>query len=195
MATVVTRKLSDFIPQMDRRLLLELLPGAAFLIGHAMGGLLWAATFAVVATAMAVAIRWRWDGNVPWLAVSTLVLALILTAFGLILNDETFVLVRPTVGALAFAGILTAGAFLRPSLLERTLGYTLQIEPKAWPVLHGAWIAVTLASAGANEIARRTLTTDQWAIYNVLSDPVLFGLIWLATWLVAYCYWLEDAQA
>ncbi|WP_299555609.1 septation protein IspZ [uncultured Tateyamaria sp.] len=180
---------------MDRRLVLELLPGAAFLLGHAIGGLLWAAATAVVATALAVGMRWRWDGSVPWLAVSTLVLALILTAFGIVLNDETFVLIRPTVGALAFAGILAVGALARPSLLQRTLGYVLQIEPSGWHVLHAAWIAIMLLSAGANEVARRALTTDHWAIYNVLSDPVLFGLIWIATRVVAEYYWIEEGKA
>ncbi|MEM9426331.1 MAG: septation protein IspZ, partial [Pseudomonadota bacterium] len=120
---------------MDRRLILEFLPGIAFLLGNAYGGLLWAAAVTVVATAVAVALRWRWDASVPWLAVATFVLAVILTAFGVALNDETFVLVRPTVGAVAFAGILAAGAFARPSLLERTLGYRLKLEREGWVAL------------------------------------------------------------
>ncbi|MEM6382237.1 MAG: septation protein IspZ [Pseudomonadota bacterium] len=177
---------------MDRRLVLEFLPGIAFLAGNAYGGLLWAAAVTVVATAVAVALRWRWDGSIPWLAVSTLVLAVVLTAFGLALNDETFVLVRPTVGALAFAGILAVGAFARPSLLQRTLGYRLQIKEAGWPVLHAAWISISVFSAFANEVARRVLSTDHWAIYNVASDPALFGLIYLATRWIAEWYWVED---
>ena len=177
---------------MDRRLALEFLPGAAFLLGNAYGGLLWAAAVTVVATAVAVALRWRWDGSIPWLAVTTLVLAGILTVFGLALNDETFVLIRPTVGAVAFAGILTIGAFTKPSLLERTLGYRLQLEKAGWTVLHGAWISLSLLSAVANEVARRLLSTDQWAFFNVASDPTLFGLIYLATRLTAEWYWVED---
>ncbi|MEM9784434.1 MAG: septation protein IspZ, partial [Pseudomonadota bacterium] len=96
--------------RMDRRLILELLPGVAFLLGNAIGGLLWAAAVAVVATAVAVGTRWRWDGRMPWLAVSTLVLALVLTGFGVAFNNETFVLIRPTVGAFAFAAISGVGA-------------------------------------------------------------------------------------
>ncbi|MEN0000620.1 MAG: septation protein IspZ, partial [Pseudomonadota bacterium] len=177
---------------MDRRLVLEFLPGIAFLAGNAYGGLLWAAAVTVVATAIAVALRWRWDGSIPWLAVATLVLAVVLTAFGLALNDETFVLVRPTVGAIAFAAILAVGAFAKPSLLQRTLGYRLQIEDNGWPVLHLAWIGISLFSAFANEVARQFLSTDQWAFYNVASDPILFGLIYLATRMIAEHYWIED---
>lgn len=91
---------------MDRRLFLELLPGLAFLAGHVYGGLFWAAGLSVVATALAVGLRWRWDRAVPWLAVATFVLILVLTGAGLVLGDETFVMLRPTVGALAFAAIL-----------------------------------------------------------------------------------------
>ena len=180
---------------MDRRLVLEFLPGVAFLAGYEVAGLLWAAAATVLATALAVALRWRWDGAVPWLAVATLILALVLTAAGVVLRDETFVLVRPTVGALAFAAILAAGALARPSLLRRSLGYKLRIDDTGWRVLHGAWIALALASAMANELARRVLSTDHWALYNVLSDPALFGLIYAATWATACRYWIEDAPA
>jgi len=179
---------------MDGRLLLELLPGIVFLIGKALGGLMTAAGAAVVATALAVAVRWSWDGCVPWLAVSTLVLALILTAFGIVLNDETFVLIRPTVGALAFATILAVGAFTRPSLLEVTLGYKLRIETTGWLPLHVAWIALAIFSALANEVGRLTLSTDQWVIYNFLSDPALVALIWLATRLIAERYWTAESS-
>jgi intracellular septation protein len=74
-----------------------------------------------------VAFRWRWDGSLPWLALSTLILTLVLTGFGIAFEDETYVLIRPTVGLLAFGGILAAGARARPSLLERTLAYRLTI--------------------------------------------------------------------
>ncbi|ABV92768.1 intracellular septation protein A [Dinoroseobacter shibae DFL 12 = DSM 16493] len=180
---------------MDRRLFLELLPGLAFLAGHVYGGLFWAAGLSVVATALAVGLRWRWDRAVPWLAVATFVLILVLTGAGLVLGDETFVMLRPTVGALAFAAILAVGACARPSLLQRTLDYKLRLVPRGWPVLHGAWVCLALLAAGANEIARRALSTDHWVVFNVLSDPALFGLIWIATRLVAEVYWDEEEDA
>ncbi len=180
---------------MDRRLVLEFLPAVAFLLGNAYGGLLWAAGVTAVATTVAVVVRWHWDQAIPWLAVATLILAVVLTGFGFALNDETFVLVRPTVGACAFAAILGIGAFARPSLLRRTLSYRLHMENIGWHALHIAWIALALLSAGANEVARRALTTDQWAVYNVASDPALIALIWLATRLVAERYWVEEQDA
>ena len=55
---------------------------------------------------------------------------------GLTIDDVTFVKVGPTVGSLAFAAIIGGGFFLRPSLLERTLGYSLQMTRLGWHVLH-----------------------------------------------------------
>lgn len=178
--------------RMDRRLFLELFPGLAFLLGYELGGLFWAAGATAAATSLAVALRWKWDGQVPWLAVATLLLVLVLTAAGLVLQDATFIMVRPTVGALAFAAILALGALARPSLLRRSLEYKLHIEDTGWRVLHFAWVLLALFSAAANEVARRVLSVDHWAIYNVISDPALFGLIWIATRGVAERYWIED---
>lgn len=180
---------------MDRRLILELLPGIAFLIGNAVHGLFWGAGAAAAATLIAVALRWRWDGQTPWLAVATLLLTLVLTGAAIVLNNATFVLVRPTVGALAFAAIVAVGALPSPSLLQRALGYRLQLTDGGWRVLHGAWIAAALGAALANEIARRALAPDGWAIFNALSDVGLFALIWLLTRLVAERYWIDRTSA
>lgn len=174
---------------MDRRLVLELLPGIAFLIGNAMGDLLWGAGAAVLATALAVALRWRWDGRLPWLAVATLLLTFVLTGASLVLRDAAFITLRPTIGALAFAALVGAGALARPPLLRRSLGYRLHLTGRGWSVLHGAWIAAALLSALANEIARRALEPDGWALFNALSDPALFALVWLATRTVAERHW------
>ncbi|MCL3883246.1 septation protein IspZ [Marivita sp. GX14005] len=178
---------------MDRRLLLEFLPAIAFLFGNAAGGLFVGAGAALVATTLSVAVRWRWDGCLPWLAVSTLVLALILTGFGILLDDPSYVLVRPTVGAIAFATILAVGTVAKPSLLERTLGYRLRIETSGWLSLHIAWIALALLSAVANEVARRALSNDQWVFYNFVSDFALFALFWVSTRLIAERYWIVQS--
>ncbi|MCR9088677.1 MAG: septation protein IspZ [Rhodobacteraceae bacterium] len=179
---------------MDRRLAIDLLPGAAFLIAHMLGGLFWAAGALVVATAVAVVLRWRWDNSLPWLALMTLLLALALTVIGVVLRDETFVLIRPTIGSLFFAVVLAIGAFLRPSLLQRALGYKLDIWDEGWLFLHLGWIGVMLFGAAANEVARRVFSTDTWVIFNAASDPVLFGMVYAVTYAVAWYYWREDDE-
>lgn len=178
---------------MDKRFALELFPAVAFLVGNAVGGLFVAAGAASVMTALAVALRWHWDRSLPWLALATFALALVLLLAGLVFNDTTFIKVRSTIGSVAFAIIVMAGTLLRPSLLRRTLGYRLRMTGRGWRVLHGAWIALALLSAAANEVVWRNTSDDTWATYNAMSGFALFGLYYAVTSIVAHRHWQDAA--
>jgi intracellular septation protein len=178
---------------MDKRLMVELLPGPAFLIGNALGGIFLGAGLGALATALAILLRWRWDRSLPWLAVSIFGLTVILLALGLVLDDTVYVKLSNTVGSLAFAAIIAAGLFARPSLLERTLGHSIHMTARGWSALHGVWICLSLARAGANEIVWRTTSDQTWAIYNGVSDLAWIGLFVLATHLTAHRYWQDPA--
>lgn len=177
---------------MDKRLLLELAPGPAFLIGNAIGGLFLGAGFATVATGIAIWFRWRWDRRLPLMAISILALTLILLSLGLVFDDTTYVKVSNTIGSAVFAAIIAGGAFLRPSLLQRTLGYTLQLTENGWRSLHIVWICLSLARAAANEVVWRNASDQAWATYNGLSDIAWIGVFYIATSMVARRYWDEQ---
>lgn len=177
---------------MDRRLIVELIPGPAFLIGHVLGGIFLGAAFACVATGLAILLRWHWDRRLPWLAIAILALTLILLALGLVLEDAVFIKLSPTIGSLVFAGIICMGLLARPSLLERTLGHSIRMTGRGWAMLHGVWILVSVARAGANEVVWRTTSDSTWAVYNGISDVLWVGLFVLATYVTAHRYWQEE---
>ncbi len=174
---------------MDKRLAVEFVPGLAFVIGGLAGGLFAGAGLAAIATALSIWLRWRWDQSLPWLAIAILVLTLILLLAGLALDDTTFVKISPTIGSLVFAAIIGLGWFFRPSLLERTLGYTLCLTGRGWTVLHQVWIAVSLLRAAVNEVVWRHASEGLWMIYNGFSDIVWIGLFVVSTWTVARFHW------
>ncbi|MEM9754554.1 MAG: septation protein IspZ [Pseudomonadota bacterium] len=174
---------------MDKRLVIEFVPGIAFLIGNALGGLFTGAGFACAATIIAILLRWRWDRRLPWMAIAICALTLVLVGAAFVFDDETFIKVSATVGSVAFAAIIAAGMLVRPSLLERTLGYKLQMTAEGWIALHASWIAISLARAGVNEAIWRNVANDVWAIYNGLSDFGWFAVFFGATWLCADRYW------
>ncbi len=176
---------------MDKRLVLELIPGPAFLAGYAIGGIFVGAAFASVATAVAIALRWRWDRSLPLMAISILVLTLVLLAAGLLLDDTAYVKASNTIGSLAFAAIIGAGMALRPSLLRRTLGRSLHMTAQGWRRLHLGWIALSIARAGVNELVWRNLSDRSWALYNALSDVAWLGGFVLLTYAIARRHW-ED---
>lgn len=177
---------------LDKRLVVEFVPGVAFLAGNLLGGIFAGAGLAAVATVIAVALRWHWDRGLPWMAVSLFALTLILLLAGLALEDATFVKVAPTVGSLAFAAIIGAGMILRPGLVQRTLGYRLALTPQGWRMLEASWIGVSLLRAGANEVVWRNAADSAWAVYNGVSDVLWIGLFYLATSAVAHRFWQDD---
>lgn len=179
---------------MDKRLIVEVIPGPAFLAGHAVGGIFAGAIVAAAATAVAVFLRWRWDQRLPLMAISIFVLTVALLGFGFVFNDPTYVKMTNTFGSLAFAGVIAGGMALRPSLLRRTFGHSIRMAPRGWRVLHLSWIALSLTRAGANEAVWRTTSGGTWALYNGISDIVWIGLFVALTWAVAHRYWTEDAQ-
>ncbi|WP_299046988.1 septation protein IspZ [uncultured Tateyamaria sp.] len=151
---------------MDKRLIVEFAPGVAFVLGDALGGIFLGSACAACATVVAIAVRWRWDKSLPWLAISIFALTAVLVTVGFFFNDTTFVKISTTVGSLAFAVILGVGLFFKPSLVERTLGYKLQLTAQGWLIMNLAWIAVTLLRAAANEVVWRNASDQVWVLYN-----------------------------
>lgn len=177
---------------MDRRLLIEFLPGLVFLVAHSLSTLFVATGAAIVAGMLAVFLRYRIDRQIPFIAVSTVVLSVLLFGIGVALADERYIKVKPTIGGIAFAVILASGMSFKPSLLQRSLGYKLDITPAGWNILHVAWIALALLLALGNELVWRNTTTDFWVAYNALSGPATFALYWGVTYGLAWWYWRED---
>ncbi len=179
---------------MDKRVAIELLPGLAFVIGSYLGGLFVGAGLAAGSTAVVIWLRWHWDRSMPWLAVAIFALTLVLLLAGLVLDDTTFVKVAPTVGSLAFAAIIGCGFFLRPSLLERTLGFSLHMTRRGWHILHSVWIGLSVIRAGMNEVVWRMASERVWVVYNGLSDFVWLGAFFVTTWGVARVCWQEPME-
>ncbi|MEM7711755.1 MAG: septation protein IspZ [Pseudomonadota bacterium] len=176
---------------MDRRLWLELLPGVVFVAVNWIGGLFAATAAAVMAGLVAMAIRWWMDRTVPWLAVATMALTVILLVVGIVMEDESYVKIRPTVGGVAFAAFVLLGGAFRPTLLERSLDYKLDLTAEGWQALHLAWAAITLAFAGLNEVVWRTTSTEVWVAYSAISGWATFGVVYGATYWIAWWYWDE----
>lgn len=179
---------------MDKRLVVEFLPGPAFVLGDAVGGMFVGAGVAAVATGLAIVLRWRWDRTLPLMAISVFGLTVALLLLALAFEDTTFVKLSATIGSLAFAAILAVGMGLQPSLLQRTLGYRILLDDRGWRILHLAWVAIALGRAGANEAVWRLTSDRTWVYYNGVADFVWFGLIFGTTYWIAYTLWNDDAD-
>lgn len=174
---------------LNRTMALELAPVAAFFVANWFWGLMIATAVVMVATLVCVVLGWRLAGRTPVLGIVTVVLVLVMGGLSLIFDDAFFIEIKPTIGKLLFAVALLAGMHLRPTLLERALGTLVLLTEQGWRVLHWRWIGLALLWAGANEIARHTLSSDDWVTFVIIMKVASIAAYILVTRLTAPAYW------
>lgn len=95
---------------------------------------------------------------------------LVLTVFGLatvILHNEVFIKMKPTVVNLIFAAILFYCYFAKKPWLSNLLGSKIQMSQKAWLILSLRWGGLFLILAILNEVIWRNFPTDFWVQFKV----------------------------
>ena len=155
-------------------------PLVVFFAAYLVWGLMAATVVIIVASIVAVGLAAFYERRVPTMP---LVAAGAIAVFGgltLILNDETFIKMKPSIVQILFAVVLVSGlAFGRP-LLKPLLGSAWQMDDRGWHRLTLRFAAFFLAMAALNEAVWRTQSTDFWVTFKV------FGLSGL-TLLFAVC--------
>ncbi|HZR85244.1 MAG TPA: septation protein A, partial [Bradyrhizobium sp.] len=106
------------------------------------------------------------------LPIMAMVSAVIVVVFGgatLILQNDTFIKIKPTIIYLLFAGTLFGGMILRKPLLATVFDQVFHLTEEGWRRLTFRWALFFLALAVLNEIVWRTQTTDIWVNFKVFA--------------------------
>jgi intracellular septation protein len=142
-------------------------------------GLFEATAAFMIATIAALAAGWLLDRRLP---VMPLVSGIFVLAFGgltLILADELFIKIKPTIVNLLFAAILLGGLATGRPLLKPLLGSTLDMADAGWRTLTLRWGLFFILLAAINEIVWRSFSTDFWAgfkLFGVMPLTIAFAL-------------------
>jgi intracellular septation protein len=112
-------------------------------------------------------------------AIMPLVTAIVVVVFGsltLILHDDTFIKMKPTVVNALFAAALLGGLAFHQSLLRYVFGDVYKLKPEGWTILTLRWGLFFLFLAVLNEVVWRgadaliadgTAATDLWVNFKV----------------------------
>jgi intracellular septation protein len=96
----------------------------------------------------------------------------------LVLQDETFIKIKPTLVYLLFAAILGFGLMRRRSYLKNLIGQMLPMDDAGWLILTRRWALFFVLLAGLNEFVWRTQSTDVWVNFKVFGFmPLTFAFM------------------
>lgn len=116
------------------------------------------------------------------LPIMPLVSGVVVVLFGgltLLLQDEIFIKLKPTIVNCLFGFVLLAGVYFRKPLLEIVLDSMFDLTEEGWRKLTLRWAAFFFVLAALNEIVWRTQTTDFWVsfkVFGIMPLTIAFAL-------------------
>jgi intracellular septation protein len=111
----------------------------------------------------------------------------------LVLHDETFIKVKPTIIYGLFAAILGGGLLFGRSFIAILFNQMFNLTPKGWRILTMRWALFFLGMAALNEIVWRTQSTDFWVAFKAFGAIPITMIFAMTQMPVIKRYHLEPA--
>src|SRR3954468_19398230 len=148
------------------KLATELGPLIVFFVANAKANLFVATGAFMVAIVAAMIASYVVTRHVPLMALVTGVIVLVFGTLTLVLHDETFIKVKPTIIYGLFAAILGGGLLFGRSFIAVLFDQMFNLTPEGWRILTLRWALFFLGMAALNEIVWRTQSTDFWVAFK-----------------------------
>ncbi|WP_298018428.1 septation protein A [uncultured Parasphingopyxis sp.] len=154
------------------RMALDFGPVIIFFIVNFMapekGGIFYATGAFMVAMAIAMGISWSKSGKISPMLMFSGIMVLIFGGVTLILHNETFIKIKPTIYYVFIASILVFGLWTRRPTLKVLLGTAYPgLTDKGWDLLSRNWALFFLFMAVLNEVVWRNSSTDFWVGFKL----------------------------
>lgn len=162
------------------KFLLDIGPLAIFFLAYRSAGVFVATAAIMGACLVSLIITYYIEKKI---AIMPLVSGIVVAVFGaltLLLQDETFIKMKPTLVNLIFASILLGGLYFKNPLLKYVLESALELTDEGWRVLSLRWGLFFIFLAVLNEFIWRNFPTDFWVnfkVFGMLSLTMLFTLL------------------
>jgi len=121
----------------------------------------------MVAILVALAVSYALTRHLPVMAMVTAVIVVVFGSLTLVLHDETFIKMKPTIIYVMFAVLLFGGLWFNKPLLAIVFDSVFDLTDEGWRKLTLRWATFFLALAVLNEIVWRTQSTDFWVSFKV----------------------------
>jgi intracellular septation protein len=162
------------------KLVLDIGPLVLFFAANSKFGI-YAATGAFMAAVLiALVVSYVMTRHIAIMPLVTAGIVLVFGGLTIILHDDLFIKLKPTIIYVLFGGTLLVGLALDKPFLSIMFDQMFHLTAQGWRKLTWRWALFFLFLAVLNEIVWRTQTTDFWVsfkLFGVVPLTFLFGAL------------------
>lgn len=176
------------------RLFLDFSPLLGFFVTYRMAGLPAATAVLIICTVMALTVTYVREKRIAAMPLISGLAVTVLGSLTLLLHDDYFIKIKPTLVNLLFASILLVGLSFGKPMFKYVLGHAFTLTEAGWRTLSLRWGLYFIFLAALNECIWRNFPTDFWVNFKVFG---MFSLTLLFTFLqfpLIKRTWVEEEE-
>ncbi len=157
---------------------IEFGPIIAFLIASEFFAFFPAVTIFVILTIIAMIAGQIERKSFAWFPFIVGISIIITGSLTVILKDSFYIIIKDTIYNGLFALVLIVGLFYKKSLLKPLFHGLFSMTDKGWRILTIRWTILFILLTIGNEIARISITPEDWVIYKTITTliTIVFSL-------------------
>ncbi len=162
------------------KLVLDIGPLVLFFAANAKFGIFAATGAFMVAVLAALAFAYVKTRRIEIMPLVTAVIVFVFGGLTLVLHDELFIKLKPTIIYLLFGGALVVGLAMGKPLLGLLFDSVFDLTEEGWRKLTWRWAIFFFFLAVVNEVVWRNFSTDTWVsfkLFGVVPLTFLFGAL------------------
>ena len=162
------------------KLILEIGPLAIFFFCNAQFGIYFATGAFMAAMAVSLITSYIMVRKVPTMPLITGIFVGVFGTLTLVLHDDLFIKLKPTIVNSIFACILFGGLLFKRPLLRPLMGEMFHLDEKGWMIMTFRWACFFVVLAILNEIVWRNFSTDDWVnfkVFGIMPLTILFSML------------------
>jgi intracellular septation protein len=162
------------------KLALDLGPLVLFFLANSRYGIFAATAAFMVAVLAALLVSYVLTRQLPIMPVVTAIIVVVFGGLTLLLHNDLFIKIKPTIIYVLFGGVLLGGLLFGKSFLGIVFDSLFHLTEEGWRKLTLRWALFFFVLAVLNEIVWRNASTDAWVnfkVFGVVPLTFLFGAL------------------